>query len=112
MPSRLNSLAARAVGTLGQARRRVEMASVVRLVWVGVGVYGVIFVVLVSLGLSGTSSGILHPLLFHGDDARLIVGFPKAIRSDEWLVSTPLILSQVEQGFPRFSGIVPGGLDV
>lgn len=112
MPSRINALASRVTGLLGEARRRLEMAPVARLVWLGIGIYGVGFVVLVALGLSGTSSGILHPLLFQGGDSRLIAGGPKAIRSDEWLVSTPLLLAQIEQGFPRFSDIVPGGMDV
>ena len=81
-------------------------------VLIGVAVYGVLFVGLVAFGISGTSSGIMYGDFFTGVDPRRIAGIPRAIRSDEYFVAAPLLISQVQQGLPRFSDIVPGHVDL
>ena len=48
------------------------------------------------LQISGTSIGILNP---PGHDSNLIAGSPRAIRSDEWSVSTPLTIASARQHF-------------
>lgn len=73
--------------------------------------YPVLTVILVILTLFGISVG----LKYHGSSMTLwnqfthqeseftqgyIAGTPKAIRADEWIVLTPLLLSQVKQDFP------------
>jgi hypothetical protein len=77
----------------------------------GLSAYGVILVVLVALGINGSSMGLLYTLMFGGRDPGLLAGSPRAIRSDEWLVVAPLTVSQVEQGLPRVSEVFPGGFD-
>ena len=49
-----------------------------------------------ALQISGTSIGILNA---PGHDPNLIAGSPKAIRSDEWSVSTPLTIASARQHF-------------
>lgn len=69
------------------------------------------FVVLVALGISGTSTGIFRMFFETGADPDLLAGTPRAIRSDEWLVQSSWIVSQIEQGFPLLNGSLPGGMD-
>jgi hypothetical protein len=68
-------------------------------------------VVLVALALNGTSSGILRPALESGPDPQLVSGEPQPIRSDEYIVHTVWLLSQVEQGFPVVNEVFPGGMN-
>ena len=70
-----------------------------------------IFVGLVALGITGTSTGFVHSLISTGEDADLIAGEPQAIRSDEWFVQTSWTISQVEQGLPLRNETFPGGMD-
>lgn len=44
-------------------------------------------------------------------DSGLLLGEPKAIRSDEWLVGTPAMLSQYELGFPTENDNLGGASD-
>ncbi|MGB8380707.1 MAG: hypothetical protein WCG47_05560, partial [Dermatophilaceae bacterium] len=67
--------------------------------------------VLVALGISGSSTGVLHTLFEYGADPDLLSGSPRPIRSDEWLVQSGWALSQVRQGFPAVNGTFPGGMD-
>jgi hypothetical protein len=68
-------------------------------------------VILVGLGITGSSSGILNQYFSNKSDPALIAGRPEAIRSDEWMVQTPLVISQVEQGLPVDNHNLPGGVD-
>ena len=70
-----------------------------------------VFVGLVALGITGTSTGILHPLISSGQDPDLIAGDPQEIRTDEWFVQTSWTISQVEQGLPVRNETFPGGMD-
>jgi hypothetical protein len=66
---------------------------------------------LIAFGISGTSSG-AHFLSFgEGLDPRVILGGPRLIRQDEWLVQQGWIISQFEQGFPAVNQTFPGGMD-
>ncbi|MEZ3160055.1 hypothetical protein AB1K54_05830 [Microbacterium sp. BWT-B31] len=75
------------------------------------GLLAMVFVVLVGLGLTGSSSGAVHSLISTSADADLVSGHPQAIRSDEWFVQTPWTISQVEQGLPIRNETFPGGMD-
>jgi len=55
---------------------------------------------LVAFGISGTSSGVLYGQFFRGHDPQLLLGSPRPIRSDEWLVAGPLTVAQVQEGLP------------
>ncbi|HEV7957593.1 MAG: hypothetical protein JWL94_1517 [Microbacteriaceae bacterium] len=74
-------------------------------------VFTLMTVVLVALGISGTSEGIYWSLFGSGADPALLAGTPRPIRSDEWLVQSSWIMSQVQQGFPISNQSLPGGMD-
>lgn len=71
----------------------------------------VAFVVLVSLGINGSSTGSWWKFFGTGTDPDLLFGTPREIRSDEWLVQSSWVISQVQQGFPVFNQTFPGGMD-
>ena len=68
--------------------------------------------VLILLHISGTSSGVEWYSLGSGVDPRLIIGSPRAIRSDEWLVQQSWVVSQAAHGYPAINPTLPGGLDM
>jgi hypothetical protein len=47
-----------------------------------------------------------------GSSDTVIAGLPRSIRSDEWIVHTPLVVSQVENGMPRYGDIGVGSHDM
>ena len=69
-------------------------------------------VVLIVLHISGTSSGVEWYSLGSGTDPRLLIGSPRAIRSDEWLVQQSWVVSQAAHGYPAINPTFPGGLDM
>ena len=74
----------------------------------------VIVAVLSGMRLSGSSVGIYHQLLYGADahDPNLVANSPQTIRSDEWRVNTPLIVSQWRLSYPRFNKNVGTGQDM
>ena len=70
-----------------------------------------IFVVLVAFGINGSSTGSWWKYFENGTDPALLFGVPREIRSDEWLVQSSWVISQVQQGFPLLNGTFPGGMD-
>lgn len=70
-----------------------------------------VVVVLVALGISGNSSGVYWQSFGTGADPDLLAGRPQGIRSDEWLVQSSWIISQVREGFPVVNQSFPGGMD-
>lgn len=71
-------------------------------------------VTLTCLQLSGSSVGIYNQLLYGNKkrDPSLVVGSPKLVRSDEWLVTTQLTVAQKEADFPRINKSFNGGEDM
>ena len=67
------------------------------------------FILLVSFGITGSSTGQLHGLVSFEPDERLLFGYPKAIRSDEWLVHSGWVISQFAQGMPLVNQAILGG---
>ncbi len=67
---------------------------------------------LIILHWSGTSSGQYWYTLGTGDDPRLVLGSPKAIRSDEWLVQQSWVVSQSNTGWQDVNPTFPGGSDM
>lgn len=68
-------------------------------------------IILVGLGINGTSSGVVHSQIAYGADPDLIAGQPQATRTDEWNVQTVWAIAQVEQGLPLTNRTFPGGMD-
>ncbi|MDD2980163.1 MAG: hypothetical protein PHN80_09350 [Hespellia sp.] len=65
------------------------------------------FVICVILELNGSSIGLFSAFLGGTDDT--VLGMSRGIRSDEWAVSTPMMLSQYQNStgvFPYFSNTV------
>ena len=75
------------------------------------GLLAVVFLVLVALGITGSSTGSWWADFGSGPDPALLAGTPRPIRSDEWLVQSSWVISQVQQGFPLLNGTFPGGMD-
>jgi hypothetical protein len=58
------------------------------------------FVFLVGFKIHGSSVSVWNEIIRDGSiKDGIVIGTPKGIRSDEWLVSTPLTLSEVSEGF-------------
>ena len=70
------------------------------------------FLVMVGFGVSGSSTGVYwNTFGSGGSDPDLLAGEARGIRSDEWLVQSSWIISQVQQGFGAVNGTLPGGMD-
>jgi hypothetical protein len=57
-----------------------------------------LFIGLVLANLNGSSIGLLGSDA--GSDPQLLMGSPRSIRSDEYVIATPLAISSARQGFP------------
>jgi hypothetical protein len=68
-------------------------------------------IVLAAFKLHGSSIEIWNQVIFGVDykDPNLLYGQPRGIRSDEWLVLTPWILSQAEVGFKDYNNLYLAG---
>lgn len=57
---------------------------------------------LTTLNLNGSSIGIYHQLLYGNDtrDTSLVLGQPRGVRSDEWLVNTQMVMAQDASNYP------------
>ncbi|MFC9559116.1 hypothetical protein [Agromyces sp. NPDC056965] len=71
----------------------------------------IVGVILVALGINGSSSGEMREYVEPGADPALILGEPQFTRSDEWNVQTVWAIAQAEQGFPLENQTFPGGMD-
>lgn len=83
-------------------------------VWVFPAVLLVLLIAFTVLRISGTSAGMYHERLYGPTqkDSSLIYGKPRAIRSDEWLATTQMIISQTKQDFPRVNQAMGDGQDL
>ncbi|MBT9608405.1 hypothetical protein [Microbacterium sp.] len=82
-----------------------------KVVGIPLGFLAAVLVLFVALGLTGSSTGVVHGLISETEDPALIAGEPAPIRSDEWFVQTSWVISQVEQGLPPRNETFPGGMD-
>lgn len=73
--------------------------------------FAIIIIILgVLFKLHGSSIGLWNTVFNTGiEDSSLLFGKPRSIRSDEWAVTTPLIISQSFNHFNYFSNILRGG---
>lgn len=74
--------------------------------WHFVALAVAVFAILVAAGINGSSIGMLYTQQDSAssapdvDDPDLLLGSPRAIRSDEWSIGTPLSVGQAAQDFP------------
>lgn len=61
------------------------------------------------LGLSGSSISLWSKMYNGGSHMDLLMGIPREVRSDEWLVNTPFALSQLRDGLHPVSSLLAGG---
>lgn len=72
---------------------------------------GLIVIVLSFLKISGTSMGV-YDYMFGAPTDNLIAGEPRTVRSDEWIVNTPFIIAQYQDGYPILNKDVGHGQDM
>ena len=80
-----------------------------RAMWVFPVAIAFVVLVLSSIGVSGSSTPLLGPA---GGQQSVLAGTPRAVRSDEWLVRTPMIVGQTERDFSRFATVGVGEHDM
>lgn len=80
-----------------------------RAMWVFPILIGILVVTFSALGVSGSSTSLLGS---EGGRDGVVAGSPRAVRSDEWLVRTPMVVGQVGRGFSRFAEIGVGQHDM
>lgn len=70
----------------------------------------VILLLLVAFNINGSS---VHcwSQYFSTEHSGILLGTERAIRSDEWVVNTPMALSQAASGFHYFSPVIGAGAD-
>ena len=90
---------------LNDAGARLSEENLIRFEWrmiVFTAALMLLLVGFVSLRLSESSIGMWDKVVppAANQSTGVVVGTPRAIRSDEWLRSTPFTLSQYEQGYP------------
>lgn len=70
-------------------------------VWFFPAILTVLLLILCALKINGSSIGSYH-IFLNGKvpDSSILFGSPSSIRSDEWVVATPISLSQYNNGFP------------
>lgn len=66
---------------------------------------GAFFLIGVLLEINGSSVGCWENIVPGGECGRIILGNSRPIRSDEWTVSTSMLLSQYKAGFPYFNNL-------
>lgn len=66
-----------------------------------------------ALGISGSSINVFDKLLGNmSADKNLVIGEPRVVRSDEWYVNTPFVLSQVANDYPVYNEDIGDGQDM
>lgn len=70
-----------------------------------------ILIFLTLFKISGTSIG-TYETTVNGKSSNVIYGTPRAVRSDEWLVNTQLIIAQEREDYPRVNNNLGNGKDM
>lgn len=96
------------------SRLKSALASFSKSIWFFPAVLFIVVIFLSSLQLNGSSMGMYHNI-FYGStskDPNLIANQPRAIRSDEWLVTTQLSLAQTQDKFNDVNPNIGDGEDM
>jgi hypothetical protein len=89
-----------------------RLAALRRGAWLFPVVLLVIVLILALFRVSGSSVGYYNQLFGTGHDANLLYGQPRAVRSDEWLVTTPMTVAQWRSGFSSTNEKIGDGVDM
>lgn len=80
-------------------------------VWLFPVVIAVPLIVLTALRISGSSIGV-YSIVNGVKDQDKIIGEPRGVRSDEWLVSTQMVVAQAQNHFQRINHNIGNGQDM
>lgn len=80
-------------------------------VWFFPAILTLVLIALSGLAISGSSIGI-YDILGQEKNNNLISGEPRTVRSDEWLVTTPMTFSQIKSGYPVINQDIGDGQDM
>lgn len=87
--------------TKTQAKDKTVITRLLGSVWLFPAILFVLVCILSALRISGSSLNVYDQLLqYRAGNENVIYGEPQTVRSDEWLVNTPFIVSQSENNFP------------
>lgn len=82
-------------------------------IWLFPLVLTLILIYLTVLEISGSSIGVYHQFFYRNtNDPNLILGEPRPIRSDEWLVNSQAIIAQSQENFPNINNNIGNGQDM
>lgn len=82
-------------------------------VWFFPALLTIVFVILVASGIHGSSIGNYYKIFSGGaKDHDLIANHPREVRTDEWIVNTPLVISQEKNNYNSVNPDVGSGEDV
>jgi len=90
-----------------------KLSRLIHSVWLFPIVLTLILITLTALKISGSSVGSYYSY-FYGNQKNedLLGGRPRSIRSDEWLVTTPLTIAQKNNSFQRINANIGNGEDM
>ena len=81
-------------------------------IWLFPSILIIALVTLTFLRISGSSVGIYSILNGYSKDSSAILGSPRGVRSDEWLVNTQMTVAQANNGFKRINANIGNGQDM
>lgn len=90
------------------------MKHFVRSMWFFPAILTVVLLLLTAFGVNGSSIG-AYQNTFYGstaNDPNLLLGEPRDVRSDEWLVNSQLTVAQDSNNYERINGNIGNGQDM
>lgn len=81
-------------------------------VWLFPTIVIVLFLLLISLRINGSSVGIYNDIINTKKDPSLIAGKPRSVRSDEFVVVTPMLIAQQASNYPSVNQNIGNGQDM
>lgn len=93
--------------------KRPRLNSLLISVWLFPLILVILLILMTALKITGSSIGVYHTFFYgKAKDPALLVGRPRQIRSDEWLVFTQMSMAQKNNGFKQINPNVGQGEDV
>jgi hypothetical protein len=90
--------------------KKIDLIRIASNVWAFPALLAIGLVILTAIGANGSSLGVYDTILQEEDST--LVGTPRTVRSDEWVVNTPFVFSQVNNNFPVINKYVGDGQDM
>ena len=89
-----------------------KILSFSRSVWLFPVLATIVLILLTVFKINGSSVGVYDYLLGGDYSSNAIVGEPRTVRSDEWVVNTPFIISQIQNNEPLLNKDIASGQDM